>query len=81
MCIRYGARADGDGSGLLAPGAPATFAVWQVAGELVVQVPDSRVAAWSTDPRAAVAGLPDLDGPTPTCVRTVVRGTVIHDLL
>ncbi|AEH09758.1 Amidohydrolase 3 [Candidatus Protofrankia datiscae] len=75
------ARADGDGSGLLAPGAPATFAVWQVAGELVVQVPDSRVAAWSTDPRAAVAGLPDLDGPTPTCVRTVVRGTVIHDLL
>ncbi len=75
------ARADGDGSGLLAPGAPATFAVWQVAGELVVQVPDARVTAWSTDPRAGVAGLPDLDGPTPTCVRTVVRGTVVHDLL
>ncbi len=75
------ARADGDGGGLLAPGAPATFAVWQVAGELVVQVPDARVAAWSTDPRAGIAGLPDLDGPTPTCVRTVVRGTVVHDLL
>ncbi|WP_416211328.1 amidohydrolase [Frankia sp. Cas3] len=75
------ARADGDGSGVLTPGAPATFAVWQVAGELVVQVPDDRVTAWSTDPRAGIAGLPDLDGPDPTCLRTVVRGTVVHDLL
>jgi hypothetical protein len=47
----------------------------------VVQVPDPRIAAWSTDPRAAVAGLPDLNAPTPSCLRTVVRGTVIHDLL
>jgi predicted amidohydrolase YtcJ len=72
------ARADGDGSGQLAPGTPATFAVWRVPGELVVQVPDARLAAWSTDPRAAVAGLPDLSGPSPRCLRTVVRGRLIH---
>ena len=63
-----------DDEGELAPGMPATFAVWQVEGELVVQTPDERVAAWSTDPRAAVSGLPDLDGPDPVCLRTVVRG-------
>ncbi len=75
------ARADGDGSGVLAAGTPATFAVWRVAGELVVRVPDTRVAAWSTDPRSGLAGLPDIDGPTPLCMRTVVRGTVVHDLM
>jgi predicted amidohydrolase YtcJ len=63
-----------DGEGELAPGAPATFAVWQVEGELVVQAPDAGVAGWSTDPRAGVAGLPDLDGPDPTCLQTVVQG-------
>jgi predicted amidohydrolase YtcJ len=63
-----------DGVGELAPGAPATFAVWDVPGELVVQTPDERVAGWSTDPRAGVAGLPDLDAPDPVCRRTVVGG-------
>ncbi len=63
-----------DGAGDLVPGAPATFAVWQVEGELVVQTPDDRVAGWSTDPRAGVAGLPDLDAPDPVCRRTVVAG-------
>ena len=63
-----------DGEGELVPGAPATFAIWQVAGELVVQTPDERVAGWSTDARAGVSGLPDLDGPDPVCLRTVVRG-------
>jgi predicted amidohydrolase YtcJ len=63
-----------DDEGELAPGVPATFAVWQVEGELVVQTPDARVAGWSTDPRAGVSGLPDLDGPDPVCLRTVVRG-------
>lgn len=63
-----------DGEGELTPGAPATFAVWRVLGELVVQAPDERVAGWSTDPRAGVAGLPDLTGPDPECQRTVVRG-------
>ena len=65
-------------AGELAPGAPATLAVWDVPGELVVQTPDRRVSAWSTDPRAGVAGLPDLSGPDPTCLRTVVRGQTVH---
>jgi predicted amidohydrolase YtcJ len=69
-----------DDAGELAPGAAATFAVW-AAGELGVQAPDERVAAWSTDPRAGVPGLPDLSAgvPTPDCLRTVVRGATIHD--
>jgi predicted amidohydrolase YtcJ len=69
-----------DEQGVLAPGAAATYAVWQ-AGDLVVQTPDSRVAAWSTDERAGVPGLPDLTPgePLPTCLRTAVRGRVIHE--
>ena len=63
-----------DDAGELAPGAPATFAVWDLPGELVVQTPDTRVSAWSTDPRSGVAGLPDLAGPDPCAERTVVRG-------
>lgn len=67
-----------DAAGELLPGAPATFAVWDVPGELVVQTPDERVTGWSTDPRAGVAGLPDLTGDDPTCRTTVVRGVVVH---
>jgi hypothetical protein len=72
----------GDEQGVLAPGLAATYAVWQ-AGDLVVQTPDARVAAWSTDERAGVPGLPDLTPgePTPTCLRTAVRGHAAHDLL
>ena len=72
------ARAEGDGSGQLAPGCPATFAVWQLPGDLVAAPPDAPVAGWSTDPRSAVAGLPDLDAPDPVCLRTVVRGKTVH---
>ena len=61
-------------AGELVPGAPATFAVWDLPGELVVQIPDDRVSAWSTDPRAGVAGLPDLSGGDPVCELTVVGG-------
>jgi predicted amidohydrolase YtcJ len=70
-----------DEQGVLAPGAAATYAVWQ-AGDLVVQTPDARVAAWSTDERAGVPGLPDLTPgtPAPACLRTAVRGRVVHDL-
>jgi predicted amidohydrolase YtcJ len=68
-----------DAAGDLAPGAPATFAVWEVPGELVVQVPDGRLAAWSTDPRAGVSGLPDLSGLDPRCLATVVRGRPVSD--
>ncbi len=76
---RGGWRAVGDDeSGVLAPGRPATYAVWR-SGDLVVQTPDDRVAAWSTDDRAGVPGLPDLTPgtPAPDCLRTAVRGTPV----
>jgi predicted amidohydrolase YtcJ len=71
-----------DETGVLTPGSPATYAVWQT-GELVVQTPDQRVSAWSTDERAGVPGLPDLTPglDLPSCQRTAVSGRVIHDLL
>ncbi|WKK23115.1 amidohydrolase [Streptomyces olivoreticuli] len=77
---RGGWRAVGrDDAGVLVPGAPADYAVWE-AGDLVVQVPDERVASWSTDPRSGTPGLPDLTpgGPLPTCLRTVVGGHTVH---
>jgi predicted amidohydrolase YtcJ len=76
---RAGWRAAGrDGEGVLAPGAPATFAVWD-AGELAVDAPDERVSRWSTDPRAAVPGLPDIapGAELPSCRLTVRAGAVI----
>jgi predicted amidohydrolase YtcJ len=65
-----------DEGGVIALGAPASIAVWDVPGDLVVQTPDSRIAAWSTDPRAGVPHLPDLspDVDLPTCVLTLVAG-------
>ena len=50
-------------------------------GDLLVQTPDARVAAWSTDPRAGVPHLPDLhpDLPLPTCVLTLVGGEVAFE--
>ncbi len=78
---RAGWRAAGRGrEGVLAPGAPATFAIW-AAGELAVAAPDERITRWSTDPRAGVPGLPDLhpDAELPTCLATVRHGIAIHD--
>ncbi|WP_018680849.1 amidohydrolase [Actinokineospora enzanensis] len=80
---RGGWRAAGvdDGlTGMLVPGAPATYAIWD-ATDLVVAAPDSRVQRWSTDPRSRVPALPPLDpdAPLPTCLRTVLRGRVIHN--
>ncbi|MCQ8190083.1 amidohydrolase [Streptomyces rugosispiralis] len=77
---RGGWRAIGrDDAGVLAPGAPADYAIWRT-GELIVQVPDTRVAGWSTDPRSGTPGLPDLTpgGQLPVCVRTVVGGRTVH---
>jgi predicted amidohydrolase YtcJ len=70
-----------DEGGVIAPGAPASIAVWDVPGELAVQTPDARVAAWSTDPRAGVPLLPDLhpDLDLPTCVLTLVHGQVAFE--
>ncbi len=77
---RGGWRAAGvDDAGVLAPGSPASYAVWRT-GDLVVQTPDDRVASWSTDPRAGVPGLPDLTpgSELPVCLRTAVRGRVVY---
>jgi predicted amidohydrolase YtcJ len=64
-------------AGQLVPGAPATFAVWEVE-ELMVQVADGRVQSWSTDPRARTPLLPALDtGTDPVCLQTVRDG---HEL-
>ncbi|TDW93061.1 hypothetical protein EV137_0332 [Kribbella pratensis] len=77
---RGGWRAAGiDDAGVLAPSTAATYAIWQSDADLVVQTPDTRVAAWSTDPRAGVPVLPDLSQGTPTCLRTVVGGRVVHE--
>jgi predicted amidohydrolase YtcJ len=76
---RGGWRAAGDdASGVLAVGAPATYAVW-AAHELAVQAPDARVANWSTDPRSGTPGLPRLDPdlPLPRCLATVLAGRVL----
>lgn len=78
---RGGWRAAGrDDLGVLAPGRPATYAVW-AADELVVQAPDDRIQAWSTDPRSGTPGLPDLTPgrPLPRCLLTAVDGRVLHD--
>jgi predicted amidohydrolase YtcJ len=70
-----------DEGGVVALGAPASLAVWDVPGDLVVQTPDARIAAWSTDPRAGVPQLPDLhpDVDLPTCVLTLVRGRIAFE--
>jgi hypothetical protein len=73
---------DGTGAGEIRVGAPAHLAFWH-AEELVVQAPEGRLAAWSTDPRAGTPLLPALgpDLPDPTCLRTLRAGTVIYDAL
>jgi predicted amidohydrolase YtcJ len=74
------ARAEADGSGVLTPGAPATYAIF-AAGSLGVDTADERVSRWSTDERAGTPGLPDLSAgqPLPRCLRTVLRGREIFD--
>ncbi len=68
-----------DEAGVLVPGAEATFAVWEPT-ELVVQAPDARVAAWSTDARSGTPGLPDVSPgvPLPQCRTTVLRGSTLY---
>ena len=65
-------------AGQLVPGAPASFAVWEVE-ELMVQVADGRVQSWSTDPRARTPLLPALDtGNDPACLLTVRDGWPLY---
>jgi predicted amidohydrolase YtcJ len=82
---RGGWRVGGVGDGLagtLVPGAPASYAVWDVSdlNELEASAPSDAVRRWSTDPRSRVPALPRL-GPTdplPRCRQTVHQGAVIH---
>jgi predicted amidohydrolase YtcJ len=76
---RGGWRAAGRTGGTLAPGEPASIAIWQC-DDLVVEAPDERVAGWSTDPRAGVPGLPSVEPGTrdPVCLRTMVRGRTVY---
>lgn len=74
----------GDETGALMPGAPATYAVWDVGeGYAAAQAPDVSSTAVSADERAGVPGLPDLTPGVapPRCLRTAVRGRPVHDLL
>lgn len=72
------ARSDNPLLGQLVPGAPASFAVWE-ADELMVQTPDDRVQAWSTDPRARTPLLPALDtGSDPRCLLTCRDGSPLY---
>ena len=70
------ARADSDGSGVLAPGSPATFAVF-AAGPLGEDAPD-ELSPWSADERAGLPLLAPGQG-LPRCLRTVVRGRQVFD--
>ena len=77
---RGGWRAAGRQGGTIAVGEPAYLAVWQV-DELAVERPDELVAAWSTDPRAGVPGLPSVEpgADVPRCLRTVVAGRTVFE--
>ena len=75
---RGGHRAAGDDeSGVLALGAPATFAVWD-AEPVPPSTAQARISAWATDPWWTLTGLPDL-AETPACLRTVVRGRTVFE--
>jgi predicted amidohydrolase YtcJ len=65
--------------GSLVPGAPASYAVWDI-GELEASVSSAAVRRWSTDSRSRVPVLPRLSptDPLPRCRQTVHRGTVIY---
>lgn len=70
-------------TGTLVPGAPASYAVWDVpggAGGLEIAAPADGVQRWSTEPGSRVPALPrlDADDPLPGCIRTVHRGVVLH---
>lgn len=68
-------------AGQLVPSAPATFARWNVT-ELMVQTPDNRISAWSTDPRARTPLLPALaaDVELPTLQALYLDGVELNGI-
>jgi predicted amidohydrolase YtcJ len=67
-----------DQTGVLAVGAPAHFAAWEVE-QYVVDVPNSRTTAWSVDPSSGTPPLPDLTAGEPLNLLTCRSGIAIHD--
>lgn len=71
--------AGGPFAGQIVPDAPARFVAWR-AESLMVQTADSRIAAWSTDPRARTPLLPELgSGPAPRA-ELAVLGEADHPI-
>jgi len=64
------------GVGALVAGERACFSIWRT-DDLEIAVPDDRVSAWSTDPRAGVSPLPSLANSLPHCIHTVRDGVTI----
>jgi len=76
---RGGHRASrNDESGVLAIGAPADIAIWQVDAFAESSASDGA-AAWSTDPRSGTHALPDLNLNDPRCLATLRNGITIYD--
>lgn len=67
-----------DQAGVIAEGAPAHLAIWNV-DKYAVTIPDDRVRSWSTDIRSGVPPLPDLDSQEPVCMATLRDGIAIYD--
>lgn len=67
-----------DESGVLAIGAPADIAIWQVNSFTEASATD-LASSWSTDPRSGTHALPDLSAQDPECLATLKRGQVIYD--
>lgn len=66
--------------GSLQTGVEATFVVWEPT-DLTVRGNTAHVDTWSTDPRSRTPLLPDLAAGAPRALRTVVDGTIVHDVL
>ena len=67
-------------TGVLRPGSPATFAVWEP-GDLAVRGCDDQIQAGSSGPRSVTPALPDLTpgAAAPRCLRTVLRGRTLYE--
>ena len=67
-----------DDSGVIAVGAPADLAVWNVKKFSEVQSNDTA-STWSTDPRSGTHALPDLSFGDPQCLLTLRNGRALFD--
>lgn len=67
-----------DQTGVIAEGAPAHIAIWNVS-DYSITIPDDRVRAWSTDERSGTPPLPDLSLCEPKCIATILSGQPIYD--